>query len=102
MNKLAKIILSNNEELIISETTQIVILSKRNRESSKDDNLAEKSFKYTTSQRYPLTPYYHIHDGFIPSLTEIFSNGDFFSITGDTLSKVYAVHSIVSISNFSN
>lgn len=78
---------SNGATLEIEEDQLIIPISRLEHEG-----------EISTSQ-YPMYKvWYHIHDGFIPSLTELLCQCDFFQLVGDN-SKVYKSSAVVTIEN---
>jgi len=78
---------SNGSTLVIEEDQLVIPISKF------EDNGNISTCQYPTYKVW-----YHIHDGLIPSLTELLCQCDFFQLVNDK-SKVYKSSSVVTIEN---
>lgn len=82
----AQITFSNNDKLILSEDQLIVPIKHYKHEG-----------QILTSMCEPYKIWNHIHDGLIPSITELLCRCDFFRLI--EYEKVYKVSAVVSIEN---
>lgn len=83
----AKLTFSNGETLILSDEQKIIPIVAYQSEDGLTTSI-DKSYEI----------YYHIHDGLIPSITEMLSRCKFFMLF-DNRSKVYSSSAVVTVEN---
>lgn len=80
-----KITFSNNETIIIKEGDLLIPIT-----------YFEDKGKIYSTMKEPFEIWSHVHDGLIPSLTELFFNGQYFYFIDDK-ETIYNVTSIVKV-----
>lgn len=83
----AKITFSNNETLIVKEGELFIPIT-----------TVEVDEGISSAMATPVELYSHIHDGLIPSLTELFFKGQFF-FRIDEPNVIYNISAIVKVEN---
>lgn len=100
--KQALIVLSNGDELLIDESSNISGIRATKNEANYGTEEDTRHFRFcfplSSSIIEDLDIYYHHHSGFIPFLTEVFCNYEYFTI-GDPNSVAYSSSSVVKIVN---
>lgn len=98
----AKIIFNNGVELQVNEETLFSGIRKQSNKITYPqpglNDMHKHQFPYLATIEQGLEIFYHTSAGFIPSITEILMNYDFFSVS-DYSNEVYATNSVFKIVN---